>query len=87
MSPDPLARRPTDTAKSWWALQDYAAMGAARSLATLADRYRSSTDPVPTRRLQSLKEWSAAHAWQERVSQIRTCRAQVVVANRRPSRD
>jgi hypothetical protein len=62
-----VARQENDTPKSYAALCDYIAMGGARSLDTLAERYRSGADPAPpTRRLTSLKDWSRAQDWQAR---------------------
>jgi hypothetical protein len=62
-----IARQASDTPKSYAALCDYIAMGGARSLDTLAERYRSGADPAPpTRRLTSLKDWSRAQDWQAR---------------------
>jgi hypothetical protein len=63
-----IDRRDSDTPKAYAALLDYAAMGPARSLDTLCERYRSGADPAPpTRRLTSLKDWSRQHDWQQRV--------------------
>jgi hypothetical protein len=61
-----VERRADDTVKSYAALCDYCAMGSARSLEQLHERYRSGTDPVPTRRLTSLKDWSRSQDWQAR---------------------
>lgn len=49
------------------AFEDYYAMGEGRSLSALAARYRSVTEPCPTKRLPTLKEWSARFGWQQRV--------------------
>lgn len=64
MSTDPLARRPGDTSKSWQALQDYAAMGPARSLEKLVQIWSGSG---PTKFLSTLKLWSSEGDWQARV--------------------
>src|SRR5262245_30913736 len=63
VSADPLARRPTDTPKSWQALCDYAAMGPERSL----EKYRQITGKSPAF-LRQLERWSVAHDWQDRVA-------------------
>jgi hypothetical protein len=69
-----IDRRPTDTPRSLAALNDYAAMGAGRSLRDLAALYRrqsvdgSSTAKPPTTRFETLGTWSTAHDWQARVA-------------------
>lgn len=54
------------------AFGDYLALGASRSLTKLWAQYRarSATDAPPTRRLDTLKTWSAAFKWQERISAL-----------------
>jgi hypothetical protein len=48
----------------------YLALGPGRSLERLAATYQTCTKPAPpTRHLTTLKQWSAAHRWQERVMQ------------------
>lgn len=49
------------------AYADYVALGPARSLEALVERYRSGTIPAQTRRLTTLKQWSRAHGWQGRL--------------------
>ena len=49
------------------AFEDYYALGEGRSLSALAARYRSVAEPCPTKRLPTLKEWSARFGWQQRV--------------------
>jgi len=49
------------------ALRDYHAMGPGRGLDRLAARYRSCTDPVPTKQATTIKVWSSRFAWQARV--------------------
>ncbi|MCC6192274.1 MAG: hypothetical protein IT318_24850 [Anaerolineales bacterium] len=54
------------------AFEDYYALGPGRSLADLLDQYRvqsESKPSPPTRRLGSLKAWSATFGWQARVAQ------------------
>lgn len=48
------------------AFADYLALGATRSLESLAVRYESA-DSAPTRSLHTLKRWSEEHDWQARV--------------------
>jgi hypothetical protein len=48
------------------ACNDYLRMGIGRSLAKLSERYQNATDTPPTKRLDTLKEWSAAYGWQLR---------------------
>lgn len=54
------------------ALTDYALLGDGRSLAQLAEQYRTrpTVGPAkpPTRQLSQLKTWSAAYRWVERVA-------------------
>jgi hypothetical protein len=50
------------------AFSDYLAQTPPRSLERLAERYRfGSASDAPTRRIATLKVWSAQHRWQERV--------------------
>ena len=57
------------------AFSDYLAMGPSRSLARLARRYRSEPTSAPTRRLTTLKVWSATYGWGTRIAE-RTAREQ-----------
>jgi hypothetical protein len=50
-----------------WA--DYVAMGPGRSLESLLERYRNVAS-APTNRLNTLKEWSVAFHWQDRLGAI-----------------
>lgn len=50
------------------AFADYVAMGADRSLAALCARYQNETNPVPTRRIGTLKNWSTTYNWQARIA-------------------
>jgi hypothetical protein len=63
---------PKESAKAWAAWLDYRAMPPGeRSLANLIARYRSRSaaeEPPPTRRLDTLKTWSAVHNWQARLA-------------------
>ena len=67
---NPLARMMGETKRANQALADYAMMGTARSLAKLAEHYKGQplTNHLPTRKLNTLKLWSAHHDWQARVS-------------------
>lgn len=56
-----IDRRDTDTARSYAALCDYAAMGAGRSLDKLRQAYGRNTAYV-----RVLEGWSAKHDWQAR---------------------
>jgi hypothetical protein len=49
------------------AFHDYLELGDGRSLEALAERYQSGTESVPTRRLTTLKVWSATYHWQRRL--------------------
>jgi len=66
----PLARIKGETTRANTALYDYALMGKGRSLFKLWERYchQTDTDPPPTRRFRTLKEWSTKNAWQDRVA-------------------
>lgn len=79
---NPLDRRESDTARSWLALQDYAAMGAGRSLEKLVERYRNGADSVPARRLTTLKDWSRSGDWQARVAAYDEAQAATLRAER-----
>lgn len=48
------------------ACNDYLRMGPGRSLRKLCDRYQSAPGTPPTKRLKSLKDWSANFGWQAR---------------------
>lgn len=50
------------------ALNDYALMGAVRSLTGLIASYQSAPEPGPSLRLATIKGWSGRYAWQERVT-------------------
>lgn len=78
---DPLARMSGERTDANQALNDYALMGAGRSLAKLCDWYRgqrvgnvgagSGGGPPaqpPTTRLPTLEAWSARYDWQRRVA-------------------
>jgi hypothetical protein len=67
---DPLALAEGESPKANLALNDYALMGAGRSLAGLIQKYagRMPGSTSPTTNLIVLKRWSAADAWQDRVA-------------------
>jgi hypothetical protein len=56
-----------ESSRSLQAFSDYVAMGPGRSLRGLLERYRTDHKPA-TRRFSTLRDWSAAHRWQERVT-------------------
>lgn len=69
---EPLARVRGETLKSNTALQDYWHLGPARSLAKLLESWGqfgddSESSEPPTRRLKTLKTWSAKFDWQARI--------------------
>lgn len=64
----PLARSEAETLNAWAALVDYAHMGPGRSLEALTLTYQSATGARPTKRIATLKDWSANYAWQARVA-------------------
>jgi hypothetical protein len=58
-----------ESAQALRAFQDYLAQTPPRSLERLAATYQSATEPPPpTRRIETLKDWSRTHGWQERVA-------------------
>ena len=65
-------RPPKESSRAWQAWRDYAALPPGRrSLANLIEEYRrrSATEPPPpTRRLDTLKEWSQTFCWQARLT-------------------
>lgn len=66
---DPLAAVAGEPPKAVQALHDYAALGPGRSLPLLIERYRSGMQGAsPTVRLTTVREWSAAWHWQDRVA-------------------
>lgn len=66
---DPLAAVAGEPSKAVQALHDYAALGPGRSLPALIERYRNGMQGAsPTVRLTTVREWSAAYHWQDRVA-------------------
>ena len=66
---DPLALAASESSKQNQVLNDYAGMGPGRSLAGLAATYQTVAEPrPPTTRVNTLKEWSAAFGWVDRVA-------------------
>jgi hypothetical protein len=67
---DPLGRIKGETAKHHRALNDYAQLGAGRSLTKLLDhwKHQDRPEPAPTRQLRTLKTWSAKYHWQARLA-------------------
>lgn len=61
-----------ESAKAAQAFRDYVALGADRSLEALATKYRTSTEPAPTRHLRTLKGWSSEFGWQQRIANAAT---------------
>jgi len=61
--------KPRETPRSAQAFADYVAMGSRRSLLALVAGYRrqTATDP-PSRRLETLQDWSVKYAWQKRIA-------------------
>lgn len=59
-----------ESPKASQAFSDYVALGDARSLQKLVERYQSASDSSPTRRLMTLARWSVAHGWQARLVAI-----------------
>lgn len=70
MSDSPLVRLPNENKQHWQAVQDYARLGAGRSLLRLQERYLKDTGEPPTRSHQTLKQWSARFSWQARVDEF-----------------
>lgn len=62
---------------------DYQAMGVGRSLLKLCDQYRFSSGGVPTKQLQTLKNWSAKFGWREKVEAWDREQAAVIEAEAR----
>lgn len=65
----PTPQPPRDNPRAEHAFADYVALGSSRSLAILADAYRSCPDPAPTKHLRTLKEWSVKYGWQVRIAE------------------
>lgn len=65
--------------KAEQAFLDYVAMGPGRSLEALRDRYQSETEPSPTKRLATLKDWSARYHWQARIATSVAARTEVLI--------
>ena len=80
---DPLALAGGETQRANLALRDYALLGPGRSLARLVECYQTAPKPPPTRRLETVKDWSARFAWQARVALYeRQIRHQLVADDR-----
>lgn len=58
-----------ESSRARQAFLDYSSLGGGRSLELLVDRYRTQIAPEapPTRRLETLKRWSARFGWQARL--------------------
>ncbi len=73
-----------ETPRAAQAFQDYVAIGPARSLSRLIELYhdthQSATKPPPTKRLDTLKEWSTKYGWQDRIAQAVTERGMQLLA-------
>lgn len=68
---DPTAQpKPSTDAEA--AFNDYVGLGDGRSLRKLHARYQDDPNPTPTKRLKTLKEWSARYGWQDRIRQAET---------------
>jgi len=66
----PLARIDGESLKANIALNDYAPLGAGRSLRLLAEKYRQAKgEKPPTIHLSTLEQWSAAFMWQARIAE------------------
>jgi hypothetical protein len=57
-----------ETPRAVRAYEDWLGMGPNRNLKTLADRYRTSAAPVPSRHYSRLKAWSSAFGWASRAA-------------------
>jgi hypothetical protein len=58
-----------ETARAAQAFADYVAMGPTRSLEALAERYRTASKTIPTKRIATLKDWSVKYRWQARIAE------------------
>jgi hypothetical protein len=60
-----------ETVKAYKAFVDYCEMGGGRSVPRLWAQYRhlDVTEPAPTKRLRTLKGWSASNGWQARAAE------------------
>jgi hypothetical protein len=57
-----------ESRKAVLACNDYLRLGPGRSLAKLLHRYQTGPEAPPTKRLKTLKDWSAAYGWQARAA-------------------
>jgi hypothetical protein len=69
-SPQPKTPRPARADRAAAAFVDFVALGDDRTLPKLAEMYRNSTKPVPTRQLSRLKIWSSKYNWIPRIEQF-----------------
>jgi hypothetical protein len=67
---------PEMTPKAAEAFALYVGMGPKRSLEGLCKCLQSATEPPPTRRLETLKDWSVRYGWQARLSSAVTALAE-----------
>lgn len=67
-----MADFPPMTDKAAEAFADYVDLGPKRSLEALVDRYKFASKPVPTKRINTLKDWSSKYQWQARISEAVT---------------
>ena len=72
---------PQETPRAAAAFSDYLALGPSRSLRALHAVYcRQSAHKAPTRRLETLAEWSVRYRWQERLSGAITAKTEEALA-------
>lgn len=57
-----------DNPRAEHAFADYVGLGSSRSIGALHKRYLSVSEPCPTKRLPTLKEWSSRYGWQARIA-------------------
>ena len=90
----PLSRIPYETLKAHNALMDYFLMGAGRSFSKLFDQWQriqnvpgSLPNDPPTKRFQTLKDWSAKYHWQARIAQQAENDDAIILEQRRQAQE
>jgi hypothetical protein len=74
------SEQPRQNPKAEQAFLDYVWLGPSRSLAALADRYQSAPKPPPTKRLKTLKDWSARYHWRARIAAAVSARTEALLS-------
>lgn len=71
--------QPRQNPKAEQAFLDYVALGPGRSLSALIEAYQSAPKAPPTKRLETLKDWSTKYHWQARIASAVSARTEALL--------